>query len=596
MHQVAKPAVLLKVGLHTAITNSIHCHGCSGIGSVKEIPSHYQKAIPGKFVECKQQTVRTSSLCGLEAPIPNSYVNSVLLVCILYHVEPLRRRVLSHLCKRVFCLTCELSFLFHMLQQSTSDFSCSKTSLLLPWKTLRSVVAAIKARVLTYTLSARFLILPPVLVFPIVVSGINLAFADEQLLEKISFEKLLEQSFHPEQVKHAWCERCSKFRISTHRRWIRSLPDVLSINCNIDNDKIRSFWRRQQQVMFSKRVSTGNDELFEKNMNASNVFGRLSWLPFNLQIFLDSDGKVAICDRVDAFRFDFNNFTWLLQPKVGSDTDTTSNVVFYELQAVISYIKSGTVGHWVACIKALSNDSIRRSRWYLINDTQVNEIIPLEAVNFDVDWKVPCILLYSRPGLNQLHPDMRKIISERPSNISTAFARPSCLPGRDDLVAIDAEFVTLNHISDYVTKFSGIKPGDLDPTFADRPLTAMKVAYLKLRYLIDMGVKFVGHGLSNDFKVINIYVREQIIDTVQLFRLPRRRLVSLRFLIWHFFGIRIQSGTHDSDEDARSALMLYEKYTDIMQSPDLQFSHILNELYEHGQQLHWNVPTENLKS
>ncbi|KHJ42618.1 hypothetical protein D918_07337 [Trichuris suis] len=346
------------------------------------------------------------------------------------------------------------------------------------------------------------------------VCALSYPTSDEQLLEKVSFEKLLEQSFHLEQVKHAWCEQCSKFRISTHRRWIRSLPDVLSINCNIDNDKIRSFWRRQQQLCVERPTSAGTaksissgEKLLESNFNASNGFGRLSWLPFNLHILLDADGKVTIYDR----------------PKVGSDTGTASNAVFYELQAVISYIKSGTMGHWVACIKALSNDSIRRSRWYLVNDTQVNEIIPLEAVNFDVDWKVPCILLYSRPNLNELHPDLQcspiddrvftldRIISERPSNISTVSTKPACLPGRDDLVAIDAEFVTLNHISDYVTKFSGIKPGDLDPTFADRPLTAMKVAYLKLRYLIDVGVKFVGHGLSNDFKVINIYVRAYFI-------------------------------------------------------------------------------------
>uniref|UniRef100_A0A5S6QLC5 USP domain-containing protein n=1 Tax=Trichuris muris TaxID=70415 RepID=A0A5S6QLC5_TRIMR len=735
-------------------------------GCIKGAPSHYQKtlihhtSIPGKFVEAKQQPVRTSALCGLEAPIPNSYVNSVLLV--LYHVQPLRKRVLSHLCKRVFCLTCELSFLFHMLQQSTSDFSCSAINFIRAFRTIpeasalglvlndreddpafqtgaSSLIQNFNRFILhhmnvemkdekkllqpssvpekaaspdchTVLSDTGFIvqvtaggnstaIAPPVCsqsltrsqcskslvdsfevqpsaqcirgtedLFATSVENVtqcrcgyqssraDLYFvctlsyphSDEQLLKRISFERLLEYSFHLEQVKHAWCEQCSKFRISTHRRGVRSLPDVLSINCNIDNDKLRSFWRRQQQLCLEpkhpSRAAKSNapcDELFEDNVNVSNPFGRLSWLPFNLTIRLNPDGKVAVCD----------------QPLVGSHVGSMSNSVSYELQAVISYIRSGTVGHWVACIKALSSEVIRRSRWYLINDTQVKEIIPLEAVNFDVDWKLPCILLYSRPNLNELHPcpeycpindqvfTLDTVISERPSNIPIAPRQPAYFPGRGDIVAMDAEFVTLNHeeaeirsdgskltfkpsqlslarvtcvygsgplkgntllddyictreeISDYVTKFSGIKPGDLDPTFAERPLIAMKVAYLKLRYLIDAGVKFVGHGLSNDFKVINIYVpKEQIIDTVQLFRLPRRRLVSLRFLIWHFFGIRIQSETHDSDEDARSALMLYEKYTEIVQNSELQFSHILNELYEHGQQLRWNVPAECLKS
>ncbi len=34
----------------------------------------------------------------------------------------------------------------------------------------------------------------------------------------------------------------------------------------------------------------------------------------------------------------------------------------------------------------------------------------------------------------------------------------------------------------------------------------MKWAYAKLRYLIDCGYTLVGHGLSNDFRIINVYV------------------------------------------------------------------------------------------
>lgn len=72
-----------------------------------------------------------------------------------------------------------------------------------------------------------------------------------------------------------------------------------------------------------------------------------------------------------------------------------------------------------------------------------------------------------------------------------------------------------------------------------------------------------------------------MIDTVDLYFLrERQRRLSLRFLSWFVLHENIQTDTHDSIEDARSALMLYTAYEDFEAQGILDEK--LDELYREG--------------
>ena len=174
-----------------------------------------------------------------------------------------------------------------------------------------------------------------------------------------------------------------------------------------------------------------------------------------------------------------------------------------------------------------------------------------------------------------------------------ALARTSVVRGQgkdEGLPFIDDYIAIREPIVDYLTSYSGITQEDLDPRVSKHCLLPLKVAYKKLWILLNLGCKFLGHGLKQDFRVTNIHIpKSQVIDTIDLFFLKSRlRKLSLAFLAWYLLKEDIQLETHDSIEDSRTALKLYRKYLEFEDAGILE--PMLQDIYRAGRDVNFKPP------
>ena len=64
----------------------------------------------------------------------------------------------------------------------------------------------------------------------------------------------------------------------------------------------------------------------------------------------------------------------------------------------------------------------------------------------------------------------------------------------------------------------------------------------------------------------------------------------MKFLAWYFLDQKIQGVTHDSIEDAVTALKLYKKYLELKAEDNL--IEALNGLYDKGKAFNWKTPED----
>ncbi|XP_015791797.1 PAN2-PAN3 deadenylation complex catalytic subunit PAN2 isoform X3 [Tetranychus urticae] len=707
--------------------------------SSSEIPSRYLTIEPNynkvSLDEYDFGRHNHSPFASLDSTLPNSYANN--LIQTLYYILPLRATVLNHLCRREFCLTCELAFLFHMIDESSFQNPCQATNFLRAFRQMPKASALtlvlpedddLRRKVNFPSLAQswwRFILhqlhselsspdattynkespstsiitelfgihekssytckcghaweeekmkYPTTLLHPDNSKYNNFNKEDkaptnnELQNENYPFQELLKKSLNMEQNMSAYCDKCNKFQYVAQKRQIESLPDILSINSALDQEKGLKFWKAQVAILggnngpnklldlapakkpcrYGNKCTRADCKFCHEKDKCSIVPPQeinMPYLPMKMFMKLDVDGKLDI-----------------LVEKNPDDSD--DSYIEYGLMTVVSVVrKPDELGkdNIVAIIKVdgdyfklKSKEEIPdKDNWYLFNHFCISPIPTDEVVHMDFNWKTPVMIMYSRMDLLKKYENKLKIVNPITAEVfqddrnlarghrsSITFTPLSAdeMPKKGNIVAVDAEFVTLNQaetefrsdgtratikppqrsvaritcirgsgllegqpflddyiatqdqVADYMTKFSGIQPGDLDITMSSKHLTTLKSTYLKLRFLIDTGVVFVGHGLKNDFRVINLVVpQDQVIDTVLLFQSPHfKRMVSLRFLAWHFLGEKIQSETHDSIEDAKTALQLYRKFEELKSLRRVESS--VNELYDAGRNCGWKLP------
>jgi len=458
-----------------------------------------------------------------------------------------------------------------------------------------------------------------------------------------TFMELLQESIMSETSIRAWCNSCNTYVPMTQRRIVSSLPAVLAINCNIKNlRQLRFFASQATEAPWLKTKIFLKTDKAKGNVLASEAPGeegddQSKWVEYDLTAmismvvdergkndFVDPDTSTDSITDTDAH---FITHVRVHPAYDGSDVSAEGEegeprwVLFNDFCVTPTDVKDAMqmFGHKkVPCMlfysrrgaqqgaaakglrptPDLSRDgfhSLCAERPLTYGRQLKNTFTSLnpktETPGSGGGMKVvgiDCEFVALSKTEKQLHPDGSETILK---NARLVLARVSVVRGEGpskNVCFIDDYVRAVEPVYDYLTRYSGLVEGDLDVGRSKHHLTTLKKTYMKLRYLVDQGCHFVGHGLKNDFKMINITVpADQIIDTVELFRLSHQRKISLRFLAAYLLKKDIQGVTHDSIEDANIALELYDVYCELKEAGTLKQK--LQELYRWGRENKWDL-------
>ncbi|MCJ1419496.1 poly(A)-specific ribonuclease [Xylographa parallela] len=543
---------------------------------------------------------------GLETHIANSYTNSLLQ---LLRFTPLVRNVALHhtatTCLYETCLLCEMGFLFDMMEKAEGQ-SCQATNFL---KTFSSIPEASNMGLLEENAHHTPLtaMLQAACRFLLEHSALDYRKVSPNTSE---FNQILKISIERATQTRGWCDKCRRYQQLATRKSVRGVPDVLMINAAVSTAESKQYWAKP------------------------------GWMPSEIGVIIEN-GK-CFCFEGEDLRLHVERgmHNVKVYELVGIVADINSG----------EHQKS----HLVSLINTSISDprSGLRDNWHLFNDFLVRKVSKTDALHFASSWKMPAVLAFQvvngRHAVDDswkdaLDPTLLYIeysINNRPPQDCQLLNPATEAPVAGSYVAIDTEFVALQQeeieikadgdreivrptrlglarvsvlrgsgvdeglpfindyititepIVDYLTKWSGVHEGDLSVLHSSHNLVPLKVAYKKLWLLLNLGCIFIGHGLPKDFRTINIHVpKTQVLDTVDLFYIrARQRKLSLRFLAWYLLKEDIQQETHDSIEDARTALRLWRKFEEFRDAGVVDA--MVEEVYREGKKWGYKPPGE----
>jgi PAB-dependent poly(A)-specific ribonuclease subunit 2 len=425
-----------------------------------------------------------------------------------------------------------------------------------------------------------------------------------------TFSQILKASVERQDQTRGWCNKCNRYQQMVQRKTIQSLPRVLVLNAAIQSHEAKLLW------------SIPN------------------WLPQEIGVIVDHQGQFYCYEGQDLkLHLQRGKHDITVYELVGVVADINSGE--HQKPHLVATINTAPS----------SREAVTDDKWHLFNDFLVRPIPKEEALRFEPSWKLPSVLTFqTKADRHEIDDTWKENLdtsilyrwwssNPAPPDDSFRLLEPSSeTPSPGYPVAIDAEFIRLQaeeiemkadgtretirpdrkglarvsvcrgageqaglpfiddyiavaeHVVDYLTAWSGISPGDLNRETSPHALVSLKHAYKKLWLLLNLGCVFVGHSLANDFRTINIHVpKKQVVDTVDLFFKPSlHRKLNLKFLAWCVLREKIQEDTHDSIEDATTALKLWRKYEEFVDAGVLE--QMLDDIYATGSQVRFRAP------